>query len=582
MGAGRLALVNPSDLLSKVRPEAWFGRRTLFFYLCAAVMVASLVLGGGAGRGLLSDTILQLVAIPLLMVSLWKIFETSLTREMRAALWFCLAIAVLPLLQLIPLPPWLWTSLPNRLVSVEAFDILGRVVPWMPMSVSPMATWLSALSLLPPLAVFLSTLLLSYRERRWLILVVLATGVLSVLVGLIQVAQGQDSPWRFFAITNRTEAVGFFANRNHFAALIYCLIVLSIGWIVYLSSKLRVFPNHEGEQKTLEYEYNAGVIIALMGGFTVLVILFAGELMARSRAGLGLTIIALLGVFALGISNRSAAFGSLVNKLLLAVIALVAVFSLQFALYRILDRIPDSLAGDRPVIASTTIEAAKAYMPLGSGVGTFVPVYAMFEKPEHAADTYVNRAHNDMLEMWLESGMLGLVLGGIFVIWLVRRSVEIWRSAPDPGLSQPDWYLIRATTIVPPLLLAHSLVDFPLRTGAIMAIMAFACAVLIEPPGDIESTERVKRQAVSEGKRHLDTYGLKPASSISAKRAPKRITQRKTTDTQCLPHQRWGADMKWPKEWSKESEAINSLSGGTEAGLTERQEPPVVPKTKTD
>ena len=154
-------------------------------------MVASLILGGGAGRGLLSDAILQLLAIPLLLVSLWRIFEVPLTRQMRLALWFCLAIAILPLLQLIPLPPWLWTALPNRQPSAEAFDILGRAVPWMPISVSPKATWLSALSLLPPLAVFLSTLLLSYRERRWLMLVVLAVGVLSVFDGLIQVAQGE-------------------------------------------------------------------------------------------------------------------------------------------------------------------------------------------------------------------------------------------------------------------------------------------------------------------------------------------------------------------------------------------------------
>ena len=483
MGGGRLALLSLSDLLNKIRFEAWFGRRAGFLYLCAVVMVASLVLGGGAGRGLLSDAILQLLAIPLLVVSLWRISEVPLTGQIRLALWFCFAIAVLPLLQLIPLPPWLWTALPNRQPSVEAFNIVGRAVPWMPISVSPKATWLSALSLLPPLAVFLSTLLLSYPERRRLTLVVLAVGVLSVFIGFLQVAQGQDSPLRFFEYTNRTEAVGFFANRNHFAALIYCLIVLSIGWISCWGATVRVPRNQEGKQKAKEYEYDTASIIAIVGGFTVLVILLAGELMARSRAGLGLTIIALLGVFALGISNRSAGFGALVNKLLIGVIALVVVLSLQFAFYRVLERIPDGLSGDRPIIASTTVEAARAYMPLGSGLGTFVPVYAMFEKPQDTADTYVNRAHNDFLEMWLETGILGVALLALFVIWLVRRSVEIWRSAPALGTSQLDWSLIRAATIIPALLLAHSLVDFPLRTGAIMAIMAFACALLIEITG---------------------------------------------------------------------------------------------------
>ena len=318
--------------------------------------------------------------------------------------------------------------------------------------------------------------------------------------------------------------------------------------------------------------------------------------MARSRAGLGLTIIALFGVFALGFSNRSAGFGAMaINKLLVGAIVLVVIFSLQFALYRVLDRFPDPLSDDRLVMASTTIEAARAYMPLGSGLGTFVPVYAMFEKPEDAKDTYVNRAHNDLLEVWLEAGVLGLALIGLFVIWLVRRSVEIWRSAPAPGASQLDWSLVRAATIVPALLLAHSLVDFPLRTGAMMAIMAFACALLIESPVGAEGREEAKLQAVPERTRHRDRHGLEPALSSakpapksnpqvktglepalsSARPAPKPNLQVKTSDAPSHPSsQRWGADIEWPKEWSK---AANSPSpDGKDAPPKEQREPPAI------
>ena len=60
--------------------------------------------------------------------------------------------------------------------------------------------------------------------------------------------------------------------------------------------------------------------------------------------------------------------------------------------------------------------------------------------------------------------------------------MEIWRSAPARGASELDWTLARAATIVVALLVAHSFVDYPLRTGAMMAVMAFACALLIEPP----------------------------------------------------------------------------------------------------
>jgi O-antigen ligase len=569
MGGGRLALPSLSGILNKVRFEAWVGKATLFFYLCAVVMVASLILGGAARGGSLPDAILQLLAIPLLVVTLWRICEVSLTRQMRLALWFCLAIAVLPLVQLIPLPPWLWAALPSRQPSAEAFEIVGRAIPWMPISVSPKATWLSALSLIPPLAVFLSTLLLSYRERRWLILVVLAIGVLSVLIGLIQVAQGEASPFRFL-ISNRTEAVGFFANRNHFAALNYCLMVFAIGWIVYESAAVRVLGNQKGKQKEKKYEFDTASIIATIGSFTVLVMLLVGELVARSRAGLGLTMIALLGVFALGYLKRGAGFGSmLVNKLLFGAIVLVGIFSLQFALYRVLERIPDGLSSDRPVMASTTIEAARAYTPLGSGFGTFVPVYAMFEKPEDARDTYVNRAHNELLEVWLEGGVLGLALIGLFVVWLVRRSVEIWRSEPAPGASQLDWSLTRAATMVPVLLLAHSMVEFPLRTSAMMAIMAFACALLIDSPVGAECREGVELRAVPGRTRHRETHGLEPALA-SARSGSEPNPLVKTSDALSRPpRERWGADVEWPKEWSK---SANSQSpGGKDAPHNKRE-----------
>jgi hypothetical protein len=137
-----------------------------------------------------------------------------------------------------------------------------------------------------------------------------------------------------------------------------------------------------------------------------------------------------------------------------------------------------------------TIDAAVAYMPFGSGVGTFVPVYGMFERPEDALiNAYANHAHNDLVEAWLESGILGAVLMLLFAVWLTWRSVSIWRRGPPPGARTIDWSLARAATIIVALVGLHSLVDYPLRTAAMMAIMAFACALLIEPVTAGEASE---------------------------------------------------------------------------------------------
>src|SRR5262249_48151909 len=156
---------------------------------------------------------------------------------------------------------------------------------------------------------------------------------------------------------------------------------------------------------------------------------------------------ALFGAFALGYSDRKGGFNTRFNAILLGVVALVIAFSLQFALYRVLERIPDTLQDDRPTIARTTLDAAIAFMPLGSGFGTFVPAYALFERPEHVQDTYVNHAHNDALEVWLEGGIVGLASIALFTFLLVRRAVVVWRSRPPRGASLLDWTLVRGSTM---------------------------------------------------------------------------------------------------------------------------------------
>jgi hypothetical protein len=215
------------------------------------------------------------------------------------------------------------------------------------------------------------------------------------------------------------------------------------------------------------------------------------------------------------------------------------------------------LADARLPLARNTVEAALTYMPLGSGLGTFVPVYAMFEKPADAImATFANHAHNDVLELWLNTGALGLIFFGMFVVWLALRSLEIWRSAPPEGASELDWTLVRAATIAVALLLAHSLADYPLRTGAMMAVMAFACALLIEPP--VVAQGAIQQLQASPKKTRLpDMPRLAPAMTTSAAPKPTSVpAQASSSEVGPLSsEQRWGPDVNWPEEWSKSSKS---------------------------
>jgi O-antigen ligase len=479
----------------------------------------------------LSDTVLQLLAVPLLLVSFWQVAHASLSKQAQWAVLFCLAIGALPLLQLVPLPPALWLALPNREAIAADFHLLVHAPAWMPISVSPHATWLSALSFLVPLAIFVATVQLDYLQRRVLSLIVLTVGVLSVFVGLTQVSQGPDSGFNFFDSGNANEAVGFFVNRNHFAALLYTLILFAAAWATHAALAGGADPKRK--------KHGTPAILALVVSFTMLVALVAAEAMARSRAGLALTIVALLGALALAFADRRSTAAVTPTKLLLAATALAVIFASQFALYRIMERFTvDPLQDARIAFAATTIAAAKDFMPFGSGVGTFVPVYALFEKSQDLmANTYANRAHNDLLELWLETGVFGLVMMGIFLVWFAAASWRIWRR-PHPGAKEIDLSLARAGTIIIALLMAHSFVDYPLRTGALMGVFAFACGLLIEPAP-------CRGAAVAADKPESDERAWAFRPSPQTMYAD--VSEGVATPTKSL--ERWGSDIEWPEAW---------------------------------
>ena len=525
-------------VLSRI-PAAKASRPSIVFCACAFTMVGSLLLGGGTRGGFLSDAILELLAIPALLLVVSSLIDvlrrgTHIRRSASWALMLCFAIALLPLLQLVPLPPWIWTRLPGRESIVAIFDLVGSQGNWMPISVSPSATWLSFLSLLPPMAIFLGAIQLGYRERRGLSVIVISVGIISAFLGLIQVAQGPTSPLRFFHITNNTEAVGFFANRNDFAALLYAVLLFAGAWAIDIAFKA----------VSWRHVRRAVSIVMLTAAFLVLIVLIATEATARSRAGLVLTIAALAGMLAMASAERRNASGIGPGKLLLGATVLAVMLAVQFTLYRILDRFAvEPFEDARVTFARDTASAAAAFTPFGAGVGTFVPVYAMFEEPSDTiSNLYINHAHNDFLEVWLETGFFGVTLFGAFVILLGFRSVELWWRPPDKA-GELDRLLMRAATVAIALLIAHSFVEYPLRTGAIMAIFAFCCALLFEPLAAPEDATRATAEPMPV------SVLRQPAEILGNTTIP--VSSRQISPLPRQPPGRWGEEIAWPAEWQE-------------------------------
>src|SRR5204862_8041987 len=114
----------------------------------------------------------------------------------------------------------------------------------------------------------------------------------------------------------------------------------------------------------------------------------------------------------------------------------------------------------REEILKTTLAADRDFLPLGSGLGTFRPVYHLYEDPGRGTTTYVIHAHNDYAEVALEMGVPGIVLMIFFLAWWVAAAWRACRSVEAGSYT-------RAASIASGAVLVHRLVDFPLRTAAI-------------------------------------------------------------------------------------------------------------------
>lgn len=423
--------------------------------LAAWLLLAAAFLMGGASReNELRVALIELAALPLLLIATTSLLQT---RQLSGLAIACLvALVGLPLLQLIPLPPFIWSALPGREPLALALNLVGEPLGWTSMSMAPDRTWRSVLALIPPIAMFLGFLATDRDNRRRLFYGVMAVTALSILIGAVQLASGgnQFYPWR---TTDWPSMVGLFANRNHLATL--CLISIPIAVAV-------------GSRRLGDYQGR------LPGTFWAAAILLALTVIAigviRSRAGvvlfmpvLGASVLA--GWIAMGRGRPTPVLLGIVGT---ATVALIAVGA--FALRPILDRF--DTAGVRewryenwPLILDT----ASNYLPFGSGIGSFDAVFRAVEPWQELRPTFFNQAHNEYLETWIEAGWFGAAAFVLFAVWFTRRAWSAWRAQPSTARD-----LQRASSIGILAVLLHSGVDYPLRTLTIAVVFAILCAAL--------------------------------------------------------------------------------------------------------
>ena len=276
---------------------------------------------------------------------------------------------------------------------------------------------------------------------------------------------------------------GPYVNHNHYAGLMELLIPIPL--VLALSR----FAEDKGR-------IAAGIAAAMMVGTIFL---------SGSRGGM-LAIMAELMIFATLLFRRKkrvqVAIGA--AAFIVMVVGLVAWLGGKELTTRVSSISTEARSeisgGVRLSIDRDAVQMFRKKPILGWGLGTFPVVYPRFRT--FYTNFFVNEAHNDYVQVLVETGLLGFAVVVWFVVVLYRRASRKIGDWPSDVSSAVTLACILGTTGI----LVHSFFDFNLQIPANAALFYVFCSIAAAPA--LLQRSRKRKPVVT------DTDELLPTSEV--------------------------------------------------------------------
>lgn len=414
--------------------------KLIFFLICSVIVFSTLAYGT-----VHQPTIALFYITVVIMTLLWAAdcYVSGVVRFSRNASQLPLAaLAAYGFIQVIPF---------GIIMETAGVSGIGRTI-----SMEPFSTQVTALHMLALCLFFSITLvyLESAARLRKMVTVILVFGFVFAFFAILQSVL---SPTKIYGIYESRFAspFGSFVSRHNFAAYIEMALSLPLG-LMFVGAVRR--------DKMLLYITS----ITLMG---------TALLLSGSRGGF-ISLIAEV-ILLIILTTRSKGRKDLVLKVALTILLVGSVVGGAVfvggdtSLTRFAETAnSQDISTNRIHIWGVTLKVISTNLPFGAGLGAFAQAYTPFDT--FSGLERVEQAHNDYLQVLADAGIVGFVIGGMFLFWFFRTGIRHGRvrNTFRRGVAMGAFAGCFA-------ILVHSIFDFVLHTTAISILFLTLMAMLV-------------------------------------------------------------------------------------------------------
>jgi tetratricopeptide (TPR) repeat protein/O-antigen ligase len=364
--------------------------------------------------------------------------------------------------------PLLWPGLAMLLlVGVQLSMAAG--------SISPHATWESARLYVAYFA-FLVVLGAHLQTRGRIVRLVIVTvvgGVALATLGLLNQALGRAVILWFPKQHYLDRLTATFVNPNHQALYFSIVLFLALGLLVRQGARPRAGASAV-TRASVPAAWTIGPIprILLMTGVIVLAVAL---LLTASRGGLLSVLAGIIVMVGLTLHGRRNRW---VPLALLASVGIFAGYAAWFRLDLVMERIhvvtKEPFGDLRWAVWEGTLAAFREAPLHGVGLGAFQDAFRPHQPESVGHWRLVDYAHNDYLQLLVETGVIGILVVGWALVSLLGFVVPRWAGRRDPAVRGLTIGALGALTAVS----VHSATDFGLHLPANALLLVLIAALL--------------------------------------------------------------------------------------------------------